>query len=440
MAPTSLAASGVAPARATTATTASSRVEPGWPRDLRQLLGRRSHDLLQSVLDEAGGELIAHTPRQVNHQPGRSTTVQYRAVVRWRDGHETTEMLVAKTGSGLPSGAAIVEGSGARTAVWHWRRDPALPGLDAALDVGRVTALLDDLGIRRRTTDPTRLATRAYRPGRRAVIQATTGDRSVFLKVVRPHLVQPLHETHRRLATLMPSPDSLGWSSDGILVMPGLPGDTLRSVLRSAGAAPGPDAISSLLDQIPTDIGGAPRTDHPLVAARHHASTIAVVAPSLRSLVERTLDDVESTAAQRHGEHLLVGVHGDLYEAQLLVDGLDGDPDAFSAILDLDTARPGHRIDDLANFCAHLSVLALTMPRRDAARINAYGSALLTHAETSFDRRDIRTRIAAYVLGLATGPFRVLEPGWKASTERRLGLARTWVESAARSPRRSPST
>jgi aminoglycoside phosphotransferase (APT) family kinase protein len=115
-----------------------------------------------------------------------------------------------------------------------------------------------------------------------------------------------------------------------------------------------------------------------------------------------------------------VPVHGDLYEAQLLVD-----QGRFTGLLDVDTAGSGQRIDDLANMCAHLSVLALVSDRPRAIR--RFGVALLEHAETRFDRVDLRARIAAAVVSLATGPFRVLEPRWAEGTARRLDLAGEWL-------------
>jgi hypothetical protein len=40
--------------------------------------------------------------------------------------------------------------------------------------------------------------------------------------------------------------------------------------------------------------------------------------------------------------------------------------------------------------------------------------------------------VADVVLGLATGPFRVLEPDWPATTDARIALAERWAASARR--------
>ena len=59
-----------------------------------------------------------------------------------------------------------------------------------------------------------------------------------------------------------------------------------------------------------------------------------------------------------------------------------------------------------------------------------YGAALLAHAERRFARAQLRPRVAAAVLGLATGPFRVQQAGWAEHTQRRLELAAQWVASS----------
>jgi hypothetical protein len=117
----------------------------------------------------------------------------------------------------------------------------------------------------------------------------------------------------------------------------------------------------------------------------------------------------------------VVPVHGDLYEAQLLVAG-----GRFSGLLDVDTAGAGLRADDWANLVAHLSVLTLVTQQTKAIR--RYGREVLAHAESVHDPADLRARVAAAVVGLATGPFRVLERTWPANTLRRLELATEWLD------------
>lgn len=390
--------------------------EADWPPELRLLLGPDAAGLVTATAQAAGGELRTWAARQVTHQPGRSTVVQYRAEVAWPDGTTSTETLVAATGDRIPDGAAVLDDGTTRVAVWRWPFDPALPGLTAALDRHRVAALLDGVGIDGGTVQ---LRARAYRPGRRAVIEATGRRGRVFLKVVRPRSIEALHATHRTLAARLPVPDSFGWNDDGILVLAALPGRTLREVLRSAHEpAPDPVSIEALLDRLPAELVDSPRRRDLFTSATHHARVIAETLPALAGQVQDLLADLH--AAHRL-DHEVVPVHGDLYEAQLLVER-----GRLTGLLDIDTAGGGHRVDDLANLCAHLSVLGLVTDRPKA--VKRYGAAVLAHAEARFDRADLRARIAAAIVGLATGPFRVLEANWPQGTARRLDLARAWLD------------
>ncbi|MGH9118333.1 MAG: aminoglycoside phosphotransferase family protein [Acidimicrobiales bacterium] len=390
--------------------------EADWPAELQLLLGPDGAGILSAAAGAAGGELRSWTPRQVTHQPNRSTIVQYRADLAWPDGHTSSETVVAATGERIPIGAAVLEDGTTRVAVWRWPIDPSLPGLQAALDRDRVAALLDVLGVDGGTVQ---LRPRAYRPGRRAVIEATGRRGRLFLKVVRPHTVEALHDTHRSLAARLPVPDSLGWTDDGILVLPGLAGRTLRDVMRSGKATlPGPPAIDALLARLPADLSRGTRRRDVLASADHHGSVIADTLPALRATVDSLLADLRAASL---ADHDLVAVHGDLHEAQLLVEH-----GRFSGLLDVDTAGAGHRVDDIANLCAHLSVLALVTDRPKLVR--RYGAAVLAHAEGRFDHADLRARIAAAAVGLAAGPFRVLEPNWPQATARRLELARAWLD------------
>ena len=391
-----------------------------WPAELRLLLGEDAAGLLAATAEAAGGDLKGWKARQVMHQPGRSTVVQYRAEVAWPDGRASAETIVAATGERIPDGAAVLGDGTTKVAVWRWPIDPSLPGLTRALDRGRVAALLDEVGV---DGGAVQLRVRAYRPGRRAVVEATGRRGRLVLKVVRPTTVEALHAAHRSLAAALPVPDSLGWTDDGILVLPAVPGTTLRELLRSGHSQlPAPAAIDALLDRLPADLSAGPRRRDLLTSAEHHAGMVASVLPTLRGRLEDLLADLH---ARPRGDHDLVAVHGDLYEAQLLADR-----GRLTGLLDVDTAGAGHRAEDIANLCAHLSVLALVSDRPKV--IKRYGAEVLAHAEARFDRDDLRARITAAVVGLATGPFRVLEANWPQATVRRLDLASEWLAGAGR--------
>jgi hypothetical protein len=387
-----------------------------WPAELRLLLGDEAGHLLSAVASAAGGTLSHHwRPRQVDHQPDRFTVVQYRAEVTWPKGNTTSETFVAATRERIPDGdAAVFDDGETRVAVWRWTHDPFLPGLSDALDPAKVASLLDDFGI---DGGSVQLRTRAYRPARRGVVEATGRRGRLFLKVVRPSRVRALHELHRLLTPHLPVPESLGWTDDGVVVLTAQPGQTLRRALRSSGQFPPPQAVLELLDRLPGDLAKGPHRRNLLSSAEHHAKVIGATVPGVQQHVEPLLEDLRSVI-DPDGE--TTAVHGDLYEAQLLVDR-----GRITGILDVDTAGAGQRIDDLANFCAHLSVLAQMSDR--PRHIKRYGADLLAHAEHHHPPEELRPRIAAAVVGLATGPFRVLDNGWKRNTLRRLELARSWL-------------
>ena len=389
-----------------------------WPGELRLLLDEEAGELLAAVAGAAGGTLASWRPRQVDHQPGRFTVVQYRTTITWPHGETTSETFVAATGERIPSnGAAIFDDGETRVAVWRWIKDPFLPGLLDAVDPGKVASLLDDLGIDGGTVQ---LRTRAYRPARRAVIEATGRRGRLFLKVVRPRRVRDLHEIHRLLAAELPVPKSLGWTDQGTIVLSARPGQTLRKALRSSREPPPPpEAIIDLLDRLPAELGKRTRRRDLLSSAEHHAGVIAATVPTMRDRLNPLLDALRSAIDPEGGD--VTAVHGDLYEAQLLVDR-----GRITGLLDVDTAGAGLRIDDLADFCAHLSVLAVMSDR--PKHIKRYGTDLLAYAERDHPPRLLRPRIAASMLGLATGPFRVLETDWELNTLRRLELAHEWLE------------
>ena len=387
--------------------------------DLALLTGPDAPGMLAAALAAAGGELVSSRARQVIHQPGSGTTVSYRAWVRWPDGRAGDETLAASAGD-LPDGALVLDDGEARVAVWRFPHDPDLPGLAAACDMAAVARLLDDLGL---GGGAVHLRTRAYRPRRRAVIEAASGRGRLFIKVVPPDRVEALHDRHRLLVLNgIPVPQSLGWTPDGILVLEALRGRTLRHALRSRTTPiPTGDEILALLDRLPAELAAGPPRRSWLDKAAHYA---AVIGAALPDEAERAARLAETLGAEPHGSDEIVPVHGDLYEAQLLVDA-----GRVSGLLDVDTAGPGERLDDLACLLGHLSVLAQIDPAR-APIISRAGAGYLAAFDAAVPPAALRRRVASVVLSLATGSHRVQERNWPATTRRRLELAEAWLASA----------
>ncbi|MFD0747284.1 hypothetical protein ACFQ1L_39890 [Phytohabitans flavus] len=276
------------------------------------------------------GRLLAWRARQVDQQPGRGCTAAYDVRVRWPDGRDTDERLAACTGR-IPAGAAVLDDGQERVGVWRYPHDPDLPALATAADETAVAALLDgfDLG-----GGPVRLALRAYRPRRRAIIEAVGERGRLFLKVVRPDRVRRLHERHRMLVGAgVPAAPSLGHTPDGLLVLQALPGRTLREALRYGfPVLPPASAVLALLDQLPAELARGRRRRSWAEKAPHYA---AVVGAALPSSAEQAAA-IASAIRAEGGRGEIVPVHGDLYEAQLLVAG-----ERVTGLLDIDTAGPG---------------------------------------------------------------------------------------------------
>ncbi|MFK3982811.1 hypothetical protein ACI2K4_20845 [Micromonospora sp. NPDC050397] len=402
--------------------TTTSTDEPGGPADpdLDLLTGPSAGELLRTALRPAGGELLAWRATQVEHQPGHRSVAAYQARIRWPDGRVREERLAACTGR-PPRGAVVLDDGTDRVSAWRFPYDPDLPALRIAYDERMVGALLRDLGLG--DGGPVRLEVRAYRPRRRAVIEAIGSRHRLFLKVVRPDQVRDLHERHRLLVDAgLPAAPSLGYTPDGLLVLQALPGRTLRQALHARQSPPPGRAVLTLLDRLPAELAQGRQRRSWREKAPHYASVLGAALPEVAG---RATALAEAVVTESGPEPRTI-VHGDLYEGQLLVDG-----ERICGLLDIDTAGPGERLDDLACLLGHLSVLALMRPARAGTILRA-GASYLAAFERVVDPADLRYRTAAVVLSLATGPHRVQERDWQASTRDRLDLADQWLTSARR--------
>lgn len=377
---------------------------------LARATGPAAHAALRAVM--GGAEAVSWRVRQVHHRPGRSTTATWE--VRLRDGAgERVEVLGVRVLAGEPA-----------PQVWRFPDDPDLPGLAAATQEGPVRALLARCGL---DPGPVELRVRGYRPGRRAVVEVRTPAVRVFVKVVRPSAVAPLAERHRLLcAAGVPVPQVVCAQDDGRLVLGALTGTSLRARLRE-GADPvptGPEVVE-LLDLLPAAVCALPRRASWSDDVRAHA---AVTAGALPDEAERCRHLAEGVRAAVHDDVPEVPVHGDLYDAQLLLSG-----GRISGLLDVDTAGPGRRADDLACLLGHADVLAQAEPAHAATTLALVGR-WLAAVDRSVDPADLRARTAGVVVSLATGPHRVQAAGWQGLTRARLDLAEQWLDAARGGP------
>ncbi len=393
---------------------------------LQALTGSHAGQALAAAVTAAGGKLVAWRPCQVDHGLGQ-VTVGYHARVRWAGSRvPRTETLGATVGGRLPDGVTVVADGALNVGVWRVPYDPDLPGLPAAMDPAAMSGLLARFGLGAGTV---RLRLRSYRPRRRAVVEATARSGRLFVKVVRPDRARVLHDRHRLIvASGVPVAQSLGWTDDGLLVLRALPGRTLREALhRSNGPWPKIGELTSLIDRLPRELAVGPPRRGWADRAADYAARVAAITPDLGPRASAAA----GTIATGTVPSAVVATHGDLYERQLLVHGT-----AVTGLLDLDTAGPGDRLDDLACLIGHLSVLTQVWPQK-AATSSELGGRYLSALERQVDPRQLRLRIAAVVLSLATGPHRVQEPGWPQRTAQRMDLVERWLE-CANTPDRSP--
>ena len=401
----------------------SARNAPAIATDLARLTDPAS-GLLESAADAMGGVLHEPALIQVDHRPGRGTTVAYRARVEWPDGM-STETFGARLSSGLPRdetdpGVLRLSDGHHEVQVWRFPADPMLPALASVCDRAARADLLRAVGL-----DPagSRVRVVGYRPCRRAVVEITTPLTRRYVKVLRPGRAAGVH---RRLALTraagVPTPRSLGWSDDGAVVLEALPGVGLRNVLQRVGRrACSPDALTHVLDLLPAELCDLPRRPPWSEAAAHYACVIASIVPELGDRAAAVAAAVTSGLDYGAGAE---PVHGDFYEAQLLTGG-----GKITGLLDVDRAGPGHRVDDLACLLAHLSVLVVMAPSESTGVQAALGE-WAAWFDRTVDRRQLRVGAAGTALSLAPGPYRAQDPGWRDAVHHRVALAEQWLAAA----------
>lgn len=385
-----------------------------------ELLNRPIPGPVSAVYETAGSSIDSIATIQVTWHPGRQVTVRYRVIAAGGSlpGQHDVVAVVGR----VPDEAAVVEGPESRVGVWVVPNDPLLPGLRSALDLPTVANLVSDLGA---DDEVTYSRLRAYRPGRRAVVEVGAGQSSIYLKIVPPGEVADLHDRHRHLSEFLPVPDSLGLAPDlGIVAMGALPGADLRSTLRNGGAVPNPSAIAGIVDRLPDPRNGW--------QARTPIETVPKIVELLGRLLpaeSERLNRLQSEIGQG-GARDRVPVHGDFHEAQIMVKS--GTP---VGLIDVDTYGWGHPGHDAATMLGHLHLLAPGC--KSPSLVMELARNLNRHWDAEFDPVDLRHQTAAVVLGLATGPFRVQSPNWPRDTRSRIDVAEEWVDSARRVDERS---
>lgn len=368
------------------------------------LLGTGGRSMIDRFLAGSGWSPSSIDPVQVFYRPGRSMTVRYDVRARHRTGLVDTLTLAAECRAEDP------------VRVWAFAEDPSLPGLPAALELPGTDGGCSAELLR-------------YRPRRRAVLRyRLSDDRILFGKVLSPARARRAVQATQALAVepgpglrfALPAPGP----APGALVVAPVAGRPLRDLLLAGDALPAPARLARLSEELAAMT--RPGHRHPLpdspAAARVNAAgeaaglTAHLLPPLghvLDGLVAAVARGIDSDPADRRP------VHGDLYEAQVLVDD-----DGTLGLVDLDDLGRGDPLLDAATFSAHLVALAL-LPGPATARILAYRAelrrAFLDHLGAP--ERSLRWREAYAMLLLAPGPFRALASNWPAKVTTRVEAA-----------------
>jgi hypothetical protein len=387
------------------------------------LTGPGAAEVLEAALGAAGLTLDAWRLDSVHHRVGRSLSALYAArVLDQGDAAHDLAVVAHVDRKPVPPGAVEVTVDDVPVWVWRFPNDPFLPGLPSATSVARVRELLDGLGV---APGAVSLEIRAYRPARRAVVEVSiAGDeaagRVLYLKVLVGDRAGRLATVHRELAAAgVPVPGVVGVAPEqGILAIRALPGATLRSALAEGAPVPPPDALVAVSERIaaaPLSDGADPTR---FADPSRHVTVLGGLLPDLAEDLRRTAAVASSVGGPR------VAVHGDLHEAQLLVDGGE-----VVGVLDVDGAGTGWLAQDAGSLVAHLEAVGEVWPAVDEM-VRAYASDVATAYERLVDPRDLARGAAGAWLGLATGPYRAQDRGWERHTRRRIARAAAWAERA----------
>lgn len=393
---------------------------------LALLTGPGARAALEAALSTSDVTLRRHELHLVEHRPGDGVTAGYRVWVQPAGDPvavvvEDYVLLSSTAGRDVgsePTALARLEGPGGRLLAWRHPHDPALPALEAACDPVLLEDVLPGAG------PVTELELVAYRPLRRAVVRARRGEHTSFVKVLRPGSGpgrwSDVVDRHQRCARAgLPVARVDGTRPDGLVVMAAVDGvPLLAAVVEDDAAGVGLDALTAQLDHLPADLTALRRRAPWSERAAHYAAALRAAGAHAERAEALSRAVLERSRTADLGP--VVPTHGDFHEGQLTV-ARAGRGWHVVGVLDVDTAGPGHRVDDLACLLAH------------AVALGPAGAAVLARwegaARTQVDPRALAARTAGVLLSLAAGATR--RPG-PVTVDALLAAAEERVECAGR--------
>ncbi|QXQ09211.1 phosphotransferase [Paeniglutamicibacter sp. Y32M11] len=319
----------------------------------------------------------------------------------------------------IPGDEQDPSGSVVRVSGWIHPHDPKLPALALATDRTRVLEMWGQAELL------TGLRMMAYRPLRRAVIEATFTTlgplkivRKIFLKVGHPTAIAALARRHRLLeASDIPSPALIEPSHRGIIALEAGSGVSLsESIRQHAGTDLDPQDFISCLDALPETVMELPQRPAWSDSLRRYQGAATLTLPHREREIELLVSNIE-VHLQRSVRGELVPTHGDFYDANILLRN-----GRITSLLDLDSLGPGYRVDDLGCLLGHLAILPSLGEKNRAATgtMERFGSVF----ETVVDPRSLWTRAAAVALTLIAGSRNLGADIWEDVAEERLKTVR----------------
>lgn len=375
-------------------------------------------ELLKVAVEHGGGKLIEWELDHVDNNPQHSTTATYTATVEWSFGRREELLGVSARAGGSTTSdqRAVLFADGEReVAVWLYPRDPDLPGLQRAAFPTEMAEVLTEHHVLGAPIVPEQVTLEmiGYRPRRRAVLKCTVstpqGPVNYFVKVLRRQHFTEVKQRHDLLLSAgVPAPPVVAATPDHLLVLAELQGRPLAQAIFDPIAPCSGENLVAVLDAMPAAVAALPRRPPWSDAVDHYAEMVIKAMPSeeprLRWMAELIRQGLANCPL---GTEV---THGDFHEGQLFVaNGI------VSGILDVDTAGPGRRADDLACMVAHMSTVQ-RMNAEQAKRVQDLLQAWVPVFDQRVDPVELRLRAAAVIISLATGPYRGQEPHWEAET------------------------
>lgn len=362
---------------------------------------------------------------QVHHRPGAGVSVGYR--VRYTSARgQVEDYVVASTApqAGRGEGVAVLNDGVREVRMWRRAFDPALPGLRSASDAATVASWLQEAGFE--LTAPVRLRSVSYRPTRRAVLRASSGDLRVFIKVLPHSKSEELALRHQLLQEAgVPAPRLLARPLPGVCVLSDARGRPLAQAIAGVGERPedlpAPSELVAWLDRLPTQTLELRRRPSWSERLDFHTAAAAAALPERRDeVVDLGTHLADALTSVREEEE--VPTHGDYYEANVFTSG-----GRVSEVIDIDSLGPGRRSDDLATMLGHVAVLPDLAPD---VYVDTPGvlHRMRENFETRVPAHTLRLRTAAVVLSLVAG-------AGSQQGQARLRVAGEWARAAAQTRR-----